>query len=55
MGAIVWSFPTRILFGVGAVQEVGAEARRLGGTRALIVTDKGVVRAGLVEIGRAHV
>ncbi|HVY47675.1 MAG TPA: iron-containing alcohol dehydrogenase, partial [Minicystis sp.] len=43
----VWSFPTRILFGVGAVGEVGGEARRLGGTRALVVTDEGVVRAGL--------
>ncbi len=43
----IWSFPTRILFGVGASAEIGAQAKRLGATRALIVTDEGVVRAGL--------
>lgn len=49
-----WSFPTRIVFGVGAAGETGAEARRAVGSgrqgelRALVVTDKGVVRAGLV-------
>ncbi|WP_437339239.1 iron-containing alcohol dehydrogenase [Sorangium sp. So ce394] len=45
----VWSFPTRILFGAGVVEQTGAEARRLGAARALIVTDKGVVRSGLLE------
>jgi 4-hydroxybutyrate dehydrogenase len=45
----IWSFPTRVLFGAGAVREVGPEAKRLGATRALIVTDKGVVRAGLTS------
>jgi alcohol dehydrogenase class IV len=49
MSLITWSFPTRILFGVGSVERTGPEARRAGGTRALIVTDKGVVRAGLAE------
>jgi alcohol dehydrogenase class IV len=49
MSAIaVWSFPTRILFGVGAVARVGDEATRIGAKRALVVTDKGVVAAGLV-------
>ena len=48
MGVTIWSFPTRILFGVGAAADVGAEARRVGAKSALIVTDKGVVRAGLV-------
>jgi 4-hydroxybutyrate dehydrogenase len=47
-GITIWSFPTRILFGVGAAGKAGEEAKRLGGSRALIVTDKGVVRAGLV-------
>src|SRR5262245_37955331 len=46
-GITVWSFPTRILFGVGATMQAGVEAKRLGANRALIVTDKGVVRAGL--------
>jgi alcohol dehydrogenase class IV len=45
---VTWSFPTRILFGVGSVAETGREAARLGCKRALIVTDKGVVKAGLV-------
>jgi alcohol dehydrogenase class IV len=49
MGNLVtWSFPTRIVFGVGAAGQVGAEALRLGAKRALIVTDKGVVGAGLL-------
>lgn len=47
--ACIWSFPTRILFGVGAAAQTGAEAARFGSRRALIVTDKGVVRAGLIE------
>ena len=44
-----WSFPTRILFGIGAVARVGEEAARIGSAHALIVTDRGVVKAGLVE------
>lgn len=43
----VWSFPTRVIFGEGAASEAGKEAKRLGAKKALIVTDKGVVRAGL--------
>jgi 4-hydroxybutyrate dehydrogenase len=46
-GIVTWSFPTRILFGVAAAAKTGEEARRVGATRALIVTDKGVVRVGL--------
>lgn len=44
----IWSFPTRILFGVGCVEQAGAEAKRLSATRALVVTDRGVVKAGLL-------
>lgn len=46
---VTWSFPTRVVFGVGAVRTLGDEARRLDAARALIVTDKGVVKAGLHE------
>jgi alcohol dehydrogenase class IV len=46
---VVWSFPTRILFGEDAVADVGAEAKALGGKSALIVTDAGVASAGLIE------
>ena len=49
MAAAVWNYPTRILFGDGAVSDVGAEAQKLGMTRALIVSDPGVTRAGLLE------
>src|SRR5882672_7143233 len=44
----IWSFPTRVLFGAGAAKETGNEAKRLGVSRALLVTDKGVVAAGLL-------
>ncbi|MDI1444752.1 iron-containing alcohol dehydrogenase [Polyangium sp. 6x1] len=44
----IWSFPTRIVFGAGAAKQTGAEASRLGSKHALVVTDKGVVRAGLL-------
>ena len=38
-----------IMFGEGAIREIGAiAARRLGG-RVLLVTDAGVVKAGLIE------
>jgi 4-hydroxybutyrate dehydrogenase len=47
MAEATWSFPTRILFGNGAVSDLGKEARLLGVTRALLVTDPGVMRAGL--------
>ena len=45
----IWSFPTRIVFGVGESRRVGDEARALGMTRALIVTDPGDEHAGLCE------
>jgi 4-hydroxybutyrate dehydrogenase len=45
-----WSFPTTIVFGVGAVSAVAAEAKRAGGKRALLVADPGVVKAGIAEI-----
>jgi alcohol dehydrogenase class IV len=46
---VIWSFPTRILFGAGSVGRTGEEAKRVGATRALIVADKGVVKVGLHE------
>lgn len=41
--------PTRIIDGIGSVAQVGQEARNMGGTKALIVTDPGIVRAGLLD------
>ena len=37
----------RIFFGQGVLNELGTEARRLGGKRVLVVTDPGVRGAGL--------
>lgn len=45
----IWSFPTRVVFGVGSVRSVGEEARAAGIHRALIVTDPGVLGASLCE------
>lgn len=44
----VWSYPTRILFGAGSSRSVGKEAKSFISGRALLVTDAGVVAAGLI-------
>ena len=41
--------PSKITIGIGAAKHVGIEAKLLGAKRALIVTDKGVVKAGLFD------
>src|SRR5258706_16001814 len=38
-----FSFPTRIIFGVGAIERLSAEAVAAGMLRPLIVTDRGLV------------
>src|SRR5919199_4298548 len=43
------SFPTRIVFGTGAVKEVPNHLARLGVKRPLVVTDRGLVQTGLLE------
>ena len=45
----IFSFPTRIVFGAGALGELGTELARLGMKRPLLVTDRGVVQSGLAE------
>lgn len=51
MSLSIWSFPTRVVFGPSAVAQAGAEAKRLGAavTSALLVADRGVASAGLLE------
>lgn len=44
-----FTFPNRILFGNGARTALAGELAGLGVTRALVVTDPGLVAAGLVE------
>ena len=41
--------PTRVIFGQGLSSEIGAEAESLGGEKAMIITDRGVLEAGLVD------
>ena len=41
--------PNKLVFGIGSASQIGKEAKNLGGTRALVVTDKQVVSAGLIE------
>src|SRR5215813_8774452 len=45
----VLSWPTRIVLGAGALKRLPVEVQRLGITRPLLVTDRGVVQAGLAE------
>jgi choline dehydrogenase len=46
--------PTRIVHGAGAIARVGELVAELGVTRPLLVTDKGVVAAGLADATLAH-
>lgn len=48
-GISLFSFPTRILFGTGALRDLQQEIARFGIKRPLVVTDRGVVQAGLME------
>jgi alcohol dehydrogenase class IV len=41
--------PTKILFGLGVASQTGEEARNYGAKRALLFTDKGLTRAGVVR------
>jgi len=44
-----WESPTAIKHGPGALEILAAEVRRIGGSKPLIVTDKGVISAGLLD------
>ncbi len=46
---VLWSFPTRVVAGEGAAKQCANEARQLGGTRVLLVSDRGIEKAGLLE------
>jgi len=45
----IFAFPTRIVFGAGALTELGNEANHLGMRRPLLVTDRGIVQCGIAE------
>jgi 4-hydroxybutyrate dehydrogenase len=44
-----WSFPTRIIFGSGAIGHLAESVRGLGISRPLVVTDPGVAACGLLK------
>ncbi len=48
-GLAIFTFPNRILFGEGARRELAGELTRLGVTRPLVVSDRGLVELGLVD------
>lgn len=41
--------PTKIVFGVDTSKDVEIEMNTLGGTKAVVVTDQGIINAGLTE------
>ena len=44
-----WNAPNRMLFGWGAASELGHHVADLGGERPFLVTDEGVVEAGVLD------
>jgi len=46
---VLWSFPTRVVLGEGSAAQCGSEAQQLGAKRVLLVSDRGVERAGLLD------
>ncbi len=51
MESIDFEHTTRLVFGAGAIEKLGSLAKQLGASRALIVSDPGVVAAGHFERG----
>jgi alcohol dehydrogenase class IV len=47
MSLVTWSFPTTIVFGPGALATLADHVKRVSGTRALVVGDAGVTKAGI--------
>ncbi|MCD5398037.1 iron-containing alcohol dehydrogenase [candidate division NPL-UPA2 bacterium] len=39
----------KIIFGNGAVEKVGEEAKKWGGSKALLISDEGIAKAGLLK------
>ncbi len=41
--------PKSMLLGNGSIEEIGKEVKKLGGKRAIIITDRNLVKSGLLE------
>jgi len=46
--SFLFSIPTLIVFGCGCIKELGKRVKELGGSKAIIVTDKGIVSSGIL-------
>ena len=46
----IWLIRTRVMYSPGLRSEIGFEMAQLGGTKAVIFTDKGLVDAGVAEM-----
>lgn len=49
MALVTWSFPTKIVFGQGALATLPDHVKGLAKKRALVVADPGVVKAGIAD------
>jgi len=45
----VFQAKTKVVFGVGVIDKLGEEAKALGIDRVLVVTDRGIKAAGLLD------
>lgn len=45
----IFSIPTLIVFGCDSINELGKRIKELGGSKAILVTDKGIVNSGTLE------
>lgn len=44
-----WEMPAKLVFGPGCAGQAGEQLKMLGGSKVLLVTDKGVLQAGVLE------
>lgn len=45
----IFSIPTLIVFGCDSINELGKRIKELGGSKVILVTDKGIVNSGTLE------
>ncbi len=48
-----YAAPTELVYGPGSIKRLGAEVKRLGGTKVLLVSDAGLAKVGLVARAEA--
>ena len=47
--SVVYNQLCPVIFGVGASKELGAKAKELGATKAMIICDKGIAGTGIID------